>query len=150
MLKHEISYTNFDDEKVTETFYFNISKSELVELDVEHQEGMYEWLQTMQKTNDKKTLFHEFKKIVLMAYGQKSPDGKRFIKNDELREEFSQSAAFEELFVQLMTDETVIATFIKGVLPKDLSEEVEKSQKAEQMAEAEKTLAQKTDPTTTT
>lgn len=127
MLKHEISYEDYNGENVTETFYFNISKSELVELDVEHNEGMYDWLLKISKTNDRKTLVAEFKRIILLAYGQKSPDGRRFIKSDLLKEEFSQTAAFNTLFMQLATEEDAAANFIKGVLPKDLASEVDKA-----------------------
>lgn len=127
MLKHEITYEDYNGDSVTEAFYFNITKSELIELEVEHEEGMFEWLQKIMKTNDRKTLIAEFKKIILLSYGQKSPDGKRFIKNDELREEFSQTAAYNALFIQLATEDGVAATFIKGVLPKDLATEIDKA-----------------------
>jgi len=127
MLKHEITYEDYNGDTITEAFYFNLTKSELIELEVEHDEGMYEWLQKITKTNDRKTLISEFKKIILQSYGQKSPDGKRFIKTDELREEFSQTAAFNALFIQLATEDGIAATFIKGLLPKDLSAEIDKA-----------------------
>lgn len=142
MLKHDITYEDYNGDTITETFYFNLTKSELIELDVEHGEGMYEWLSNIVKAEDRKTMVAEFKRIVLLAYGQKSPDGKRFIKSEEMREEFSQTAAYNELFMQLAMDENVAATFIKGILPKDLSEEADKAIEAEK---AQKNAEKSTD-----
>jgi hypothetical protein len=134
MLKKEITYEDFNGDTVTETFYFNINKTEILELDVEHQEGMEAWIKTVSETNDKKTMLAEFKKIILLAYGQKSPDGKRFIKTPELREEFSQSAAFEALFMSMLTDDGVATSFIIGALPRDLGREAEKRAQEEAKA----------------
>lgn len=144
MLKHEITYEDFNDEKVTETLYFNISKTELMELEVEHPEGMHDWLQRMVKIEDKKKLFAEFKRIILLSYGEKSPDGKRFIKSDEIRNDFEHSAAFEALFVSLIESEDTVAKFITNVLPKDLQEDVKK---AASEREAQKAVAAETSPT---
>jgi hypothetical protein len=128
MLKREITYEDFDGEKVTETFYFNLSKSEIIELEVGYKEGLQEVLQRIIKTEDKKRLVEEFKKIILLSYGVKSEDGKRFVKNDELREGFSQTAAYDELFIELASNEESAAVFIRGIIPKDFSKEVEKAE----------------------
>jgi|SRR4051812_22273373 len=128
MLKREITYEDFDGEKVTGTFYFNLTKSEIIELEVAYSGGLQETLQLIIKTDNKKRLIEEFKRIILLAYGVKSEDGKRFIKNDELREEFSQTAAYDELFIELATSEESAAVFIKGIIPKDFAKEVEKAE----------------------
>lgn len=133
MLKHPITYEDYNGETVTEEFYFNITKSELVELEVEHEEGMYAWLTKITKTNDRKNLVAEFKKIILAAYGEKSPDGKRFIKSEKMREEFSQTAAYNALFLQLVSEEDTAAAFVLGIMPKDLAEEIRKDPEAKQM-----------------
>ncbi len=127
MLKRDITYQDFNDEKVTDTFYFNITKSEIIELEVETKEGMDATIKKIIETKDNKTLIAEFKRIILLAYGEKSGDGKRFIKSDESREAFSQTAAFDTLFIELATEEEAAANFIKGVLPKELSAEIEKA-----------------------
>lgn len=126
MLKRNITYEDFNGETITETFYFNISKPELVELDVEHKEGFESWINSIIKAEDNKTLVNMFKQIVLLAYGQKSEDGKRFIKSDQLREEFTQTNAYNELFMELATDDKAAVQFLIGVLPKDIAGEVEK------------------------
>jgi hypothetical protein len=126
MLKREIKYTDFDGNEVTDIFYFNVTKSEVVEVEVGHKQGMEEFLKNIVKTEDRQALVAEFKKIILLAYGEKSSDGKRFIKSDQLREEFSQTAAYDALFIELATSEDAAADFIKGILPPDLRSETEK------------------------
>lgn len=124
MLKKEIKYTDFDGNETSDTFYFNITKSELVELEVEYEGGMSGFIQKIVKESDNHALIGHFKRIILLAYGQKSPDGKRFIKSDALREEFSQSAAYDELFITLATGSEEGANFIKGILPADIQQEM--------------------------
>ena len=125
MLKKEITYENFDGEETTETFYFNVSKPEIIELEVDVQGGFGRMMERIVEANDTKLLVQEFKRIILLAYGVKSEDGKRFIKSDELREEFTQTAAYSELFMQLALDADAAADFIKAILPRDLSDTLE-------------------------
>jgi hypothetical protein len=128
MFKRDVTYEDFDGEKVTETFYFNLTKSELVELEVGFEGGLKEAIERIIKTEDHKELIKEFKRIVLLSYGIKSPDGKRFMKSDELRTEFSQTAAYDALFMELATNENAAADFVNGIIPKDFAKELEKAQ----------------------
>lgn len=125
MLKRNITYVNFNDEEVTEEAYFNLTKAEVVEMELSSKEGLSEMLQRIVKTEDRPALIREFKNIILMSYGEKSEDGKRFIKSQKLRDEFAQSAAYDQLFTELITTEQVVADFIIGVLPKDLQKLVQ-------------------------
>ncbi len=127
MLKREIAYEDFNGNQVTDIFYFNISKTELIELEVEYEEGFGAMIQKVIDTKDRKTLIKQFKEIILLAYGQKSEDGKRFIKSDQLREEFSQTAAFNTLFIEFATDDKAAAIFLKSVLPRDMIGEIDKA-----------------------
>lgn len=127
MLKRDITYEDYNGNPATDTFYFNISKPELIELEVEYEQGFTTMIQAIIESNDHKILIKTFKKIVLLAYGQKSVDGKRFIKSDQLREEFSQTAAYSELFIELATQDNKASTFLLGVLPKDMTGELEKT-----------------------
>jgi transcriptional regulator NrdR family protein len=131
MFKRDVTYEDFDGEQVTETFYFNLSKRELIELEVEYKEGLQDALQRIIKANDNKTLISEFQKIVLLAYGIKSDDGRRFIKTATVKEEFSQTAAYDSLFMELATDAEAASAFINGIIPKDIAQ-------ASANAEAEK------------
>lgn len=120
MLAHELKYEDFNGNEVTETFYFNLTKSELIKLQVSVEGGMQKVLQDIIDSQDVKSLVHEFEKIVLASYGVKSEDGKRFIKTEELREQFSQTAAYDALFSKIATDEKFAAEFILGTFPKDM------------------------------
>lgn len=126
MLKRDITYEDFNGETVTETFYFNLTKTEIIELEVEYKVGLEETIKAIIKAEDNKSLIAEFKKIVLLAYGVKSEDGRRFIKSDKLREEFSQSAAYDALFMDMATNEDAAANFIMGIIPKDLNVDQDK------------------------
>lgn len=123
MLKREIKYEDFNGEQASDIFYFNISKPEVLELQVEYEGGLSKFLESIIETKDSKELIKKFKEIVLLAYGQKTEDGKRFIKSDKLREEFSQTAAYQSLFMELASNEGAAVLFIQGVLPKDMAEQ---------------------------
>jgi hypothetical protein len=127
MLTREIKYEDFNGEKVTEKFYFNISKPELVEMEVEYKEGLGQKIQNIIDAKDYRQLIRMFKQIILLAYGQKSDDGRRFIKNDTIREEFVQTAAYHVLFMELAGDASAAAEFLKGVLPTDMTGDIDKA-----------------------
>lgn len=127
MLKREITYEDFNGNTVTDVFYFNISKPELIELDVEVKQGLAEWLKQIVETEDRKAIIDQFKKLVLLAYGQKSADGKSFFKTDQLREDFSHTAAYQTLFMELASDADKAADFMKAVLPRDMVGEFDKA-----------------------
>lgn len=127
MLTREIKYEDFNGEQVVEKFYFNISKPELVEMEVEYKEGLGQRIQNIIDAKDYKQLIRIFKEIILLAYGQKSEDGRRFIKNDTIREEFVQTAAYHVLFMELASDADKAAEFLKGVLPQDMTGEMDKA-----------------------
>ena len=128
MLKRTISYEDYNGEKIDEVFYFNLSKPELIELEVEFKGGLAGAITSLTEANDNQGLFHLFKRIILLSYGQKSEDGKRFVKSDEIREAFTQSPAYEVLFVELSTNEDAVVEFLKGVLPKDMQDQIAKAE----------------------
>lgn len=123
MLTRTINYTDFNDVQKSGVYHFHLSKAELVELEVSVGEGFGEMLQRIVAEQDRKALIEHFKRLVLLAYGVKTPDGNRFVKNEQLREEFSQTAAYQALFVELATDDESAATFITGIMPRDLQEQ---------------------------
>ena len=120
MLKRTINYTDFDGNNHSEVFYFNMSKSELIELDVSHKSGFAENIQRIIAAEDRQALIAEFKNLILVSYGVRSEDGKRFVKSDELRNELEQSAAYDALFMELATNDQAAAEFINGVIPQEL------------------------------
>lgn len=127
MLKKTITYTDYNGLERTEDFYFNLSKAEIMEMEMSTTGGFAEMLQKIVAAQDAPAIIKVFKDITLKAYGEKSPDGKRFIKSDELREAFSQTEAYSQLFMELATDADAASNFIKGVIPADLEKEVGKA-----------------------
>lgn len=123
MLKKSITYETYTGEEVTEDFYFNLTKAELVELEMSHKGGLSESLKKIIATEDGAEIIKEFKKIVLGAYGKKSEDGRRFIKNQQLRDEFESTEAYSVLFMELVTNAEAAAEFVNAVIPRDLKAE---------------------------
>ena len=127
MLKKTITYKDlFTDEEVTEDFFFHLSKAELVELELSHQDGLSEALQRIIAAEDGKGIVAEFKNIILLAYGKRSEDGKRFVKNANVREEFESSEAYSALFMELVTNTESAIEFINGIIPQGMAEEAAK------------------------
>ena len=124
MLKKSITYKNFDDETVTEEFYFNMTKAELVELELSEKNGLGDTLKAIIDSKDGAKIIEYFKKIILMAYGERSADGRRFIKSEEMASAFSHTEAYSQMFMELATDADSASAFISGIMPSDLAEEV--------------------------
>lgn len=124
MLKREIKYEDFDGVEQVDTVYFNLTKSELIEMEVSYENGLEAAIKRITETQDRAGLIAEFKKIILAAYGVKSEDGKRFIKTPELREEFTQSLAYDSLFMELATNDDAAADFIKGIMPREVAAQI--------------------------
>jgi hypothetical protein len=129
MLKREIGYEDFDGNPQTETFYFNLTMAEIIEYNVGYEGGLEGVIRRIITTSDHKGLVEEFKKIILMSYGERSEDGKRFVKSEESRQAFSQTAAYDSLFMQLATDSDALVAFITSVVPKDVAKEIAKQDK---------------------
>lgn len=138
MLKKSITYTDFDGNEVTEEHYFHLTKADLIEMQMGHNDtyekdgqtltGYQAKLQRIIDSNDGATIMQEFKDLILSTYGQKSADGKRFIKTPELRQEFASSEAYSSLFVELCTDANSAGQFVSGLLPRGMDEEIAKIQ----------------------
>lgn len=124
MLKKTITYTDYDGNERTEDFYFNLSKAELTEMELTTEGGLQTMLKNIVEARDIPRITAMFKKLLLMSYGQKSADGKRFIKSQQLSEEFTQTEAYSVLFLELLGDEDAAAAFVKGIVPADLAKEV--------------------------
>ena len=117
MLIKNITYTDYDGNERNETFYFNLSKAELMELEMSIDGGWAERIQQIVNAKDVPTLSKIFKDLILRSYGEKSPDGKRFVKSAALSEAFTQTEAYSELFMELITDPDAASDFMNGILP---------------------------------
>lgn len=121
MLKRTFKYTDYNGKEREEEYRFNLSKAELLEMELSASGGMEAMLRQLVKAEDNKQIMAIFKEIILKSVGEVSPDGRRFIKNQEIRESFEQSEAFSELFVELATDADAAANFLKGIVPAELA-----------------------------
>ena len=117
MLKKTITYTDYNGSERTEDFYFNLSKAEVMEMEMSTTGGLAEMIQKIVAAQDAPAIIKIFKELILKAYGEKSPDGKRFIKSDEISTAFSQTEAYSQLFMELATDADAAAKFVNGIIP---------------------------------
>ena len=120
MFKKTITYTDYNDVQRTETFFFNLTKAEVLEMELGTVGGLSAMIQGVIDAKDTPSLIKIFKDLVLKAYGEKSADGKRFIKSPELSEEFAQTEAYSDIFMELATNEEAASAFVKGITPDGL------------------------------
>lgn len=124
MLKKTITYTDYNGVERKEDFYFNLSKAEIMEMEMTTVGGMAEMIQKIINAKDTPSIVNLFKDLVLRAYGEKSADGKRFIKTPELAQAFSQTEAYSNLFMELATDADAAAKFVNGIIPADVAKDL--------------------------
>lgn len=117
MVKKTITYTDYDGVERTEDFYFNLSKSELIKMEYGTEGGLTKILKKIADSKDTTEIMRYFDEILSKAYGEKSLDGKRFIKSKELYEAFAQTNAYDILFMELFSDTDKMTSFIKGIVP---------------------------------
>ena len=129
MLVKRIAYTDYNGTKREEDFYFNLSKAEIMEMEMSTTGGLTEMINRIIETQDAPSIIKVFKDIIMKSYGEKSPDGKRFVKTKELAEAFSQTEAYSELFMELSSDSDAASKFVNGIIPADMAAEVAKQQK---------------------
>lgn len=122
MLKETITYEDYNGTQRTEDHYFNLTEAELMEMEMSMNGGLAEMIQRIVSAQDAPSIIKIFKEMILKSYGQKSLDGKRFIKSKELSEEFSQTEAYSQLFMKLATDADAAARFVNGIMPAKLAD----------------------------
>lgn len=126
MYKRTITYTDYFGQERKEDVYFNLNYSELTKLQLSTQRGYVNMLQDLIDKNDGPTIMKTFDNIIRMAYGEKSDDGRRFIKSPELSEAFTQTPMYDQLYMELCTDAKAAADFVNGIIPQDLRGEASK------------------------
>lgn len=122
MLKKTITYKDYNDVERTEDFYFNLSKAEVMEMEMSTTGGLTAMVERIVAAKDAPAIIAVFKDLILKAYGEKSPDGKRFIKSPELSAAFSQTEAYSILFMELATDAKAGSDFVNGIVPGNMSQ----------------------------
>ena len=118
MLKKSITYVDYNGVERTEDFYFNLSKAEVMEMELTTVGGLSEQIKKVVNTDDRGAIIKIFKNLVLQAYGVKSDDGKRFIKNDYVKQSFYETEAYSNMFMELATNDAAASEFVNGIIPK--------------------------------
>ena len=124
MYKIREKYEDYDGNERVEEFYFNLTKAEITDMELTTEGGMSAMLNRIIAAKDTSKLIAVFKDLILRSYGQKSPDGRRFIKSDELTKEFTETPAYSQIYLRLATDDKAATEFVNNVIPKDLQREV--------------------------
>lgn len=125
MIKKTITYTDFNGNERTEDFYFNLTKAELVRMEMGVKGGMVEMMNRMIAAQDAPALIEVFEELIQKSYGVKTPDGRGFVKRPEDFEAFKSTEAYSELFIELINSAEASAEFFNGVIPANLAAQVE-------------------------
>lgn len=121
MLKKTMTYVDYDGLERKEDFYFNLTRAEVAQMELSVNGGLKQFLENIIQLDDRPKIIEEFKKLITMSYGKKSLDGKRFMKSQEIVDEFVQTEAFSDLFMELATNANAAAEFVRGILPKNMT-----------------------------
>lgn len=136
MYKKTITYTDYFDVERTEDFYFNLSESELMQLQLSTQRGFYNEMQALVDSHDGPKIMSVFNQIILKAYGEKSKDGRQFIKSPEISKAFSETPAYDKFFMEIIEDPKAASEFINGIVPSKMKLSGDETAKIIAMAEA--------------
>lgn len=118
MLTRTFTYEDFDGNQRTETFCFHLTQAELTEMNTSYSGGLENMLRRVAEEKDVRKIVEILKDIILRSYGKKSEDGRRFIKSQELRDEFAQTEVYSMLFMELANDANAAAAFANGIISK--------------------------------
>lgn len=121
MLKKAITYIDLNGVERTEDFYFNLSKPEIVKMQSSVKGGYDVQLKSIAADLNGAYIMEFFEDLIIKAYGEKSEDGRRFIKSRELSEAFLQTPAYEVLFEELISDDKAAADFVNAIMPPDIT-----------------------------
>lgn len=123
MFKYTVAYEDFNGDMQEETLYFNLSKIEMIKLDKHAPSGYNsysDYLTAVANSNDGAKILDVYSDLLLLTYGKKSDDGKRFLKTEDIKEEFAQSVAYEQIMADMFEKPELIEQFMVGIMPKDL------------------------------
>lgn len=134
MFKKTIEYVNYNGEPRKKDHYFDLTKTELLELQLSEDGGITTFLRQVLMDQNGGKMISFTRKLILAAYGEKTPDGEYFMKNDEIRQRFACSPAFDILFTELTSSKEAGLEFMKGIMPKNLQKEIEEALKDENLA----------------
>lgn len=134
MYQKKIKFEDFNGNVKEKTYLFHLTKAELMEMELSVDGGLQEYVKRIVEAEKTPQLVELFKKLILMSYGEKSDDGMRFVKKaadgHRLSDDFEQTDAYSELFMELATNADSATAFVNGILPAQLQEQVAEAQKS--------------------
>ena len=124
MVVKKIKYTDFNGVEREEEFMFNLTEAEITEMELTTDGGLTDSIKKIVSAQNTPEIIKTFKMLLLKSYGEKSADGRRFIKSEELTEAFTQTNAYSQFFMELATDDKAAIAFINGIIPDSMRERV--------------------------
>ena len=124
MVVKKIKYTDFNGVEREEEFMFNLTEAEITEMELTTDGGLRDSIKKIVSAQNTPEIIKTFKMLLLKSYGEKSADGRRFIKSEELTEAFTQTNAYSQFFMELATDDKAAIAFINGIIPDSMRERV--------------------------
>lgn len=138
MFSRTFEYTGYDGQPHKDTWWFNLSEAELYKLELSNLGGMNGMMQKLLRESKPGEVVDLFEKLILSAVGERSVDGRKFIKNEEIRQDFYQSKAYSDLFVELVKSGEKLAEFLRGAIPAEVAEALAKAEKEKEAEEKAK------------
>lgn len=130
MLTKAITYVDYNGNKKTKNFYFNLTRTELAKMELTNKAGMLETIKQMINEDDREKIINLFETIVLGSYGEKSADGEEFLKSPEIVAKFTAHPAYDVLFMELISSDKSMSDFINAVVPSDIAESAKDNKKS--------------------
>lgn len=144
MFSRTFEYKGYDGEMRKETWWFNLSETELYKLELGTVGGVNGMMNRMLREEQPDKIVDMFEKIILTSVGERSADGRRFLKKPrpgmpwgEVAEDFRETPAYDQLFIELVSDGTKVSDFLKGAIPEELAIKLAQAEKEKAAAEAQ-------------
>jgi len=142
MLKKTITYNTYDGDQLTQDFYFNLNMAEISKMELGVRGGLSNVMRRIANTHDVPSMVEYIDKFIELSYGVKSDDGTRFIKSEELTQEFKQSEAYAALFMELLGDPKAQQEFVNGIIPAEALKQINEHPEIVQQVKADMHLTE--------
>lgn len=117
MLKKTITFVDYDGNTRTEDHYFNFNEVEALKLELMEKGGLTEKINRIIAAQDIPVIMETFEDFIKKSYGIKSPDGREFMKSEEITRKFMQTEAYSKFMMELCTKDGAAAEFVNAIIP---------------------------------